>query len=177
MEHPLEGSRWMPSAPSSSSSVSSSRSPATKGLETDLLYLACLAALVLGGSGPLAIDGLWAKRRGVASVPDGQPQWERSPTGDWRSAGQIDGKVAPNGDRRCRKFAARISMIDESVHHWTLRKPRMAAAIAALCVSNAKWPGSKKRTSAFGMSRLNASAPAGRKNGSFLPHTARSGGW
>ena len=36
------------------------------GFETDLLYLACLAALVLGGSGPLAIDGLLAKRREVA---------------------------------------------------------------------------------------------------------------
>ena len=36
------------------------------GYETDLLYLACLAALVLGGSGPLAIDGLLAKRRKVA---------------------------------------------------------------------------------------------------------------
>ena len=33
------------------------------GFETDLLYLACLAALVLGGSGPFAIDGLLAKRR------------------------------------------------------------------------------------------------------------------
>jgi putative oxidoreductase len=33
------------------------------GFETDLLYLACLAALVLGGSGPFSIDGLWAKRR------------------------------------------------------------------------------------------------------------------
>jgi putative oxidoreductase len=32
------------------------------GFETNLLYLACLAALVLGGSGPLAIDGLLAKR-------------------------------------------------------------------------------------------------------------------
>src|SRR5260221_5201241 len=32
------------------------------GYETDLLYLACLAALVLGGSGPLAIDSLLAKR-------------------------------------------------------------------------------------------------------------------
>jgi putative oxidoreductase len=31
------------------------------GFETDLLY-ACLAALVLGGSGPLAIDGLLTKR-------------------------------------------------------------------------------------------------------------------
>jgi len=28
------------------------------GYEANLLYLACLAALVLGGSGPLAIDGL-----------------------------------------------------------------------------------------------------------------------
>jgi putative oxidoreductase len=28
------------------------------GYECNLLYLACLAALVLGGSGPLAIDGL-----------------------------------------------------------------------------------------------------------------------
>jgi putative oxidoreductase len=36
------------------------------GFETDLLYLACLAALVLGGSGPLAIDGLLARRRDVA---------------------------------------------------------------------------------------------------------------
>ena len=33
------------------------------GYETDLLYLACLAALVLGGSGPLAIDG-FLKRKG-----------------------------------------------------------------------------------------------------------------
>src|SRR5437899_4870571 len=33
------------------------------GFETNLLYLACLAALVLGGSGPLSIDGLVAKRK------------------------------------------------------------------------------------------------------------------
>jgi putative oxidoreductase len=32
------------------------------GYETDVLYLACLAALVLGGSGPLAADGLIRKR-------------------------------------------------------------------------------------------------------------------
>ena len=48
----------------------------------------------------------------------------------------------------------------------------MAAAISAACVSSAKCPVSKKRTTASGMSRLNASAPGGRKNGSFLPHTA-----
>src|SRR5271155_4467926 len=28
------------------------------GYETDLLYLACLAALVIGGSGPMALDNL-----------------------------------------------------------------------------------------------------------------------
>jgi putative oxidoreductase len=33
------------------------------GYETNLLYLACLAALVLGGSGPFAIDGLFRKPR------------------------------------------------------------------------------------------------------------------
>jgi putative oxidoreductase len=32
------------------------------GYECDLLYLACLAALVLGGSGPLSIDGFLASR-------------------------------------------------------------------------------------------------------------------
>jgi putative oxidoreductase len=32
------------------------------GYETNLLYFACLVALVLGGSGPLAIDGRIGKR-------------------------------------------------------------------------------------------------------------------
>jgi putative oxidoreductase len=32
------------------------------GYECDLLYLACLAALVLGGSGPLAIDAVTRSR-------------------------------------------------------------------------------------------------------------------
>jgi putative oxidoreductase len=40
------------------------------GYECDLLYLACLAALVLGGSGPLAIDGLLRKaEKGRAFIP------------------------------------------------------------------------------------------------------------
>src|SRR5262249_45880517 len=56
------------------------------------------------------------------------------------------------------------------------RKSRMLSAISRACVSKAKWPVSKKRTTAGGLSRLNASAPGGKKNGSFLPHTARSGG-
>jgi putative oxidoreductase len=33
------------------------------GYETDLLYLACLATLVLAGSGPLAVDGWLRERR------------------------------------------------------------------------------------------------------------------
>jgi putative oxidoreductase len=32
------------------------------GYEVNLLYIACLAALVLGGSGPFAVDGLIGKR-------------------------------------------------------------------------------------------------------------------
>jgi len=52
----------------------------------------------------------------------------------------------------------------------------MTFAISAQCVSSAKWPMSKKRTFASGMSRRNASVPGGRKNGSLLPHTAKSGG-
>ncbi|SDT54534.1 putative oxidoreductase [Bradyrhizobium canariense] len=35
------------------------------GYETDLLYLACIAALVIGGSGPLSVDG-WLLRRSNA---------------------------------------------------------------------------------------------------------------
>jgi putative oxidoreductase len=35
------------------------------GYECNLLYLACLATLVMGGSGPLAIDGVIRKRREV----------------------------------------------------------------------------------------------------------------
>src|SRR6266446_5130072 len=35
------------------------------GYEVNLLYLACLSALVLGGSGPLAIDGLITKQSKV----------------------------------------------------------------------------------------------------------------
>jgi putative oxidoreductase len=37
------------------------------GYEVNLLYLACLAALVLGGPGPLTIDGLIRKGRKVRS--------------------------------------------------------------------------------------------------------------
>jgi putative oxidoreductase len=33
------------------------------GYECDLLYLACLAALVLGGPGPFAVDGFLKKRK------------------------------------------------------------------------------------------------------------------
>jgi putative oxidoreductase len=36
------------------------------GYETDLLYIACLAALILGGSGPLSIDRIMTRRAGVS---------------------------------------------------------------------------------------------------------------
>src|ERR1700730_2016248 len=52
----------------------------------------------------------------------------------------------------------------------------MLSAISRECVSRAKWPVSKNWTTVRGLSRLNASAPAGRKNGSFLPQTAKVGG-
>src|SRR2546428_13836237 len=55
-------------------------------------------------------------------------------------------------------------------------KSRIAAAISSACVSSAKWPVSKKRTTAPGMSRLTAPAPGGRKNGWFWPPPARGGG-
>ena len=38
------------------------------GYETDLLYLAGLAALVVGGSGPLALDQLWLRARSLAGA-------------------------------------------------------------------------------------------------------------
>jgi len=38
----------------------------TPGYECNLLYLTCLATLVLGGSGPLAIDGFLQERRKLA---------------------------------------------------------------------------------------------------------------
>ena len=62
------------------------------------------------------------------------------------------------------------------VHAYFMKNSRMVEAISAAWVSSAKCPVSKKRTTAFGISRLNASAPCGRKNGSFLPHAARKGG-
>ena len=42
------------------------------GYETDLLYLACLAALVLAGPGPLSVDGLLGRLWGPALRRTGQ---------------------------------------------------------------------------------------------------------
>src|SRR6266446_552651 len=49
-----------------------------------------------------------------------------------------------------------------------MRKSRIAAAISAACVSKAKWPVSRKRTAASGMSRLNALG-AGRQEERIVP--------
>jgi len=70
------------------------------GFETDLLYLACLAALVLGGSGPLSIDGLLVKRSAV-----GRPVSHAG--AGCRGAGRADGSYPGppagrlKGVRRC----------------------------------------------------------------------------
>ena len=40
----------------------------TPGYEVDLVYLACLAALVLGGTGPLSLDHLIAKFKSKRSI-------------------------------------------------------------------------------------------------------------
>ena len=42
------------------------------GYETNVLYLAALAALVLGGSGPFALDRLLESRRAKSGVAEGQ---------------------------------------------------------------------------------------------------------
>lgn len=43
------------------------------GYEVNLLYIACLAALVLGGAGPFSIDGRIARRRASASESSSSP--------------------------------------------------------------------------------------------------------
>lgn len=43
------------------------------GYETDLLYLACLTALVLGGSGPFALDSILPRRSGNEPRGAAQP--------------------------------------------------------------------------------------------------------
>jgi putative oxidoreductase len=59
------------------------------GFETDLLYLACLVALVLGGSGPLAIDGLLTRRREITP-----PLLHAERSDGCRGAGVTDGVTA-----------------------------------------------------------------------------------
>ena len=62
------------------------------GFETDLLYLACLAALVLAGSGPWAIDSLLVKRRERM-----RPSSRAEPSASCRGAGGADGATAVSG--------------------------------------------------------------------------------
>jgi len=64
------------------------------GFETDLLYLACLAALVLAGSGPLAIDSLLAKRREHMC-----PSSRAEPSAGCRGATGTDEATALSGRR------------------------------------------------------------------------------
>ena len=39
------------------------------GYEVNLLYIACLLALILGGAGPFSIDRLLARKQGVVRLP------------------------------------------------------------------------------------------------------------
>ena len=59
---------------------------------------------------------------------------------------------------------------------FALRNTFIAVAISVACVSIAKCPVSRSSTFACGKSFRNASAPAGMKNGSFLPQMASRGG-
>ena len=43
----------------------------TPGYEVDLLYLACLAALILGGTGPLSLGHLIAKFKSKRAISTG----------------------------------------------------------------------------------------------------------
>lgn len=49
----------------------------------------------------------------------------------------------------------------------------MLSEISQACVFEREMAGVEEADDAPGISRLNASAPAGTKNESFLPHTAR----
>jgi putative oxidoreductase len=60
------------------------------GFETNLLYLACLAALVLGGPGPLAVGDLLARRRIIARSSS-----DAEPSAGCRAAAGPDGATAP----------------------------------------------------------------------------------
>jgi putative oxidoreductase len=64
------------------------------GYETDLLYLACLAALVFAGSGPFAIDSLLAKRREHMC-----PSSRAEPSAGCRGAAGTDEATALSGRR------------------------------------------------------------------------------
>jgi putative oxidoreductase len=73
------------------------------GYEVDLLYLACLAALVLGGPGPLAIDGLIRKQRNAIHGTElGDPNILRSEM-DSRSAS----RKSQDRSRRWRALGSR----------------------------------------------------------------------
>jgi putative oxidoreductase len=82
------------------------------GFETDLLYLACLAALVLAGSGPLAIDSLLAKRREHMC-----PSSRAEPSAGCRGATGTDEATALSGRRAvCTENLVRVDLMRESLN-------------------------------------------------------------
>src|SRR5262245_61847754 len=91
--------------------------------------------------------------------------------------GAIDIRDRQRDDLQSEHHASRRVAPRGALTSTSARNSRMATAISSQCVSRAKCPVSKNATCASLMSRLNASAPAGRKNGSLLPQTASNGGW
>ena len=96
------------------------------GYEVILLYLACLAALVVGGAGPFAIDGLIGRRlespisrsRGAACSNVGS----RSVRSGTRPIGARDGGFAPGLDPARGDYASLADSSDPDGNSWVLQE-------------------------------------------------------
>src|SRR5438094_303600 len=96
------------------------------GYEVILLYLACLAALVIGGAGPFAIDGLIGRRlespisrsRGAACSNVGS----RSVRSGTRPIGARDGGFAPGLDPARGDYASLADSSDPDGNSWVLQE-------------------------------------------------------
>jgi putative oxidoreductase len=69
------------------------------GYEVILLYVACLAALVIGGSGPFAIDGLVRRRFEARTSTSRHPRWAGRCSGPVMSSWSATRTLATSGVR------------------------------------------------------------------------------
>src|SRR5215469_18879944 len=74
------------------------------------------------------------------------------------------------------KLVLHIDLRQFSYRTFLSRKAWINRPISGASSSSAKCPVSSRCNSVFGTSRRNASAPGAEKIGSFLPHTASTGG-